>query len=140
MWLTARRGNVHVDEHGNGSRDCPKPLMPCGSERLLESRIVFIKYQSTFAALFEQHGVALSLEDAGRILGYPSRNAARLSSLRGTFPVPTRSYSGKTIVSTADLAAFLVGEELVVPPAKRRRGQPTKVEQLRRRQSLTEHV
>lgn len=102
----------------------------------MDSKIVF-------SALFEKFGaVAIELEQAAPLFGYPTTAAASQAVLRETFPVKVRSAQpgGKRLVSLADIADWACGtQQLAQMPPKRGRGAPTKAERIKARLAAAMH-
>lgn len=71
----------------------------------------------------------IPLVDAAVAIGYAPATGYNMHS-KGTFPVRVQKQGSKPVVSILDLANYINARSQPAEPVKRRRGRPTKAEQI----------
>lgn len=98
------------------------------------------------AELLKQYGPILTLEEAAKVLKYPSVKAIRAAFHTGRLPVRLRDVGGRQCVFLEDIVEFILTgkkQEQTLKPRKlappvrtgKKIGRPTKAEQIARREA-----
>lgn len=101
-----------------------------------------------YIELLKQYLPVLSLAEGAVLLKFPSVNSIRIAFFHGRLPVRLRSIAGRQVFFLSDIVEYLETgipqEQILLPKSKshtatpgKKRGRPTKAEQIARRQAAT---